>query len=229
MTNRKNDNLQSGLLAKLLALFFQLLYHQFAWTYDFVSWVVSWGQWRNWIMTLLSKLGEGNILELGFGPGHFQVSAAKSGNKIFGLDLSPQMVSMAKKRILKSGKQPYLSLGDGQRLPYADQSFTQVVATFPTEYVFVQDTLREIHRVLLPHGEFLLLPMAWITGKRWIYRFLSWLFQVTGQNVERNDSKLGEFKSHFEDAGFTINWEIISFENSEVLLISAWKHKKPLN
>lgn len=216
-------------LTKLLTIFFRLLYHQFAWTYDLVSWIVSWGQWQEWIMTPLPRLGSGKILELGFGPGHLQVAAAQRGKQIYGADLSPQMASIARKNITKSGAQPSLTLSDGRQLPFPNQTFNQVVATFPTEYIFTIDTLNEIYRILSKGGEFILLPVAWITGKRLVHRFLAWLFQITGQSFKIPEGKLEEFRHHFMTAGFNVEWQLIPFENSETLLIVARKEDHPEN
>ena len=37
------------LIAHLLRIFFHLLYHPFAWTYDFIAWAVSLGRWKDWV------------------------------------------------------------------------------------------------------------------------------------------------------------------------------------
>jgi hypothetical protein len=44
------------LITALLAVFFQLLYNQFAWTYNFVAYTVSSGLWFHWVDTALLYL-----------------------------------------------------------------------------------------------------------------------------------------------------------------------------
>lgn len=94
------------LRSALMRGFFHLLYHQFAWTYDFVSGVVSIGMWQSWITAMLPFLEGPNILELGPGPGHLQLALARRGLISFGLDASPQMTRMAALRLLNKKKSP---------------------------------------------------------------------------------------------------------------------------
>ena len=86
-------------ISKFLSLFFDLLYHQFAWSYDLVSNIVSIGMWEEWIKSVLPDLVGPQILELGHGPGHIQKSLLQEGKQIVGLDLSPQMGRISEKRM----------------------------------------------------------------------------------------------------------------------------------
>ena len=47
---------RNQLLFAFLRLFFKLLYHQLAWSYDGVAWVVSLGAWRKWVESTLAFL-----------------------------------------------------------------------------------------------------------------------------------------------------------------------------
>ena len=38
----------SSLWKRLVSFGFRLLYHELAWSYDLVAWLVSCGQWQNW-------------------------------------------------------------------------------------------------------------------------------------------------------------------------------------
>ena len=67
------------LLGWFLRFFFHLLYHQFAWTYDWVAAGVSLGRWNEWVRSILPYMQEGRILELGHGPGHLQAELLKTG------------------------------------------------------------------------------------------------------------------------------------------------------
>jgi ubiquinone/menaquinone biosynthesis C-methylase UbiE len=82
----------------LLRPIYYLLYHQFAWAYDFVASLVSLGQWRDWVRTALPHLN-GRVLELGFGPGHLQVEMQKRGLIPFGVDESRFMARQASQRL----------------------------------------------------------------------------------------------------------------------------------
>jgi ubiquinone/menaquinone biosynthesis C-methylase UbiE len=212
-----------SLLRRFLKLFFDLLYHQFAWTYDLVSWLVSVGQWNAWIATTLPFVSGEKILELGHGPGHFQKMASAREINTIGLDLSPQMGRICQRRLLSSGFQSKLVTGNGTTVPFPTNTFSTIVATFPTEYIIHPSTLSEIHRTLKPGGKFILLPLAWITGTNPLYKLAAWLFKVTGQSTDEDDPSLDLGESKIQDAGFTTKTHIIELEQSKVLILEAEK------
>jgi ubiquinone/menaquinone biosynthesis C-methylase UbiE len=210
-------------LIPLLRIFFNLLYHQFAWTYDLVSGLVSIGMWNDWIKSIIPDITGQQILELGHGPGHLQIALLQEGKQVTGIDLSPQMGKICAKRIRKAHKQPVLVNGSALHLPFPENTFDQIVSTFPTEYITTQNTILEIYRVLQPGGIFLLLPAAWITGRNILYKAAAWLFKVTGQTptIEENIFT-NEIKS-FTQAGFKIHSEIKKLDNSQVMLLHGMK------
>jgi ubiquinone/menaquinone biosynthesis C-methylase UbiE len=152
-------------LSRLLGIFFTLLYNSFAASYDLVAWIVSLGRWKSWVLTSLPELAGPRVLELGHGPGHLQVALNEKVFQTIGIDLSRQMGKLAKRRLSKFGFPSSLVRAEAQNLPFARKSFDQVVATFPTEYISSEESLEEIHRVAAEAGEFVIIPVAWITGK----------------------------------------------------------------
>lgn len=176
-----NSTLRFRWLSWLLRPAFHLLYHQFAWTYDLVAAVVSLGWWKRWVYSVKPYLPGAPILELGHGPGHLQAALLRQNRYVFGLDASPQMSRQARKRLERLGLQCNLTQGKAQALPFPSGSFIHVTATFPSEYIVDHQTLLEIYRVLKPCGSLVIVPFAWITGKKTLERLAAWLFRVTGQ------------------------------------------------
>jgi ubiquinone/menaquinone biosynthesis C-methylase UbiE len=133
------------------------------------------------------------------------------------------MAKIAHKRLVRKGYQPRLTLGDGRDLPFGDQCFDQIIATFPTEYFLDSKTLQEAYRTLAPKGQIIVVPMAWITGKSFVHRFLAWVFKVTGQSIDKNHPSFEMGKILIEQAGFVVDLHTISLELSEVLVLIANK------
>ena len=208
------------ILSGLLRIFFRLLYHSFAWTYDFVAAVVSVGQWRSWVMSIVPFLNGPRILELGHGPGHLQARLLAEGRQAFGLDESRQMGWLARKRLLRRGFTPGLTRGQAQALPYPTGTFHQVVATFPSEYISDPQTLSEILRVLVPGGEAVVLLLVWITEKRWYGRLAAWLFRVTGQAPPKWDDR---YLEPLQQMGFRSFADKIQLNSSTLLVIHLIK------
>lgn len=210
-----------SLLTLFLRFFLQLLYHQFAWMYDWVAAFVSIGLWRDWVLAVLPYLDGPAVLEFGHGPGHLQSALMEKGLRAFGLDASPQMGHLARRRLQRKGFPARLVRARAQALPLASGSFDQLVATFPTEYITDSETLREACRVLQPGGRLVVLPAAWITGRRWMERFAAGLFRITKQapmNFPLVDL--------LERTGFQVQVEWKELRSSTLVLIQAKKPAK---
>jgi ubiquinone/menaquinone biosynthesis C-methylase UbiE len=208
--NRGNGNLMSNpktpptrsVMARFMRLFFRLLYHPFAWTYDLVAASVSMGRWKQWVLSSADLLEGQRVLELGFGPGHLQVHLHAAGYQAVGLDESFQMARQASRRLLRRSRPPRLVRGLAQNLPYPARSFDNVIATFPTPYIYDPESLAEIARVLEPGGRLIILMGARITGKSLADRLLAGLFRVTRQ-TPTGDSDHRQQLTVFTDAGFS--------------------------
>jgi ubiquinone/menaquinone biosynthesis C-methylase UbiE len=217
--NTSNLPLTLRIFAAFLHQFFKLLYHQFAWTYDGVAWLVSLGSWRKWVLTVVPYLNGPRTLEIGYGPGHLQTTLCQKGITSFGLDESRQMGNITRQRLSRLGLQPNLVRGDALALPFVKQSIHQVVMTFPSEYILNPTTLAEIHRVLVDDGLAVLLPLAWITGRKPLERLVAWFTRATGESHPWNERSL----EPLEKAGFKVDWEMIDLGSSKVLLIRMLK------
>ena len=211
-------SLQSRLLTRALGLFFHLLYHPLAFTYDAVAAVVSFGQWRRWVLRASEMVAGQRILELGFGPGHLQMHLHQQGREVFGLDQSAQMAHQAYRRLKRGGFSPRLARGQAQVLPFASGSFDSVVATFPTQYIVQPDTLAEIYRVLRPGGRLVVLFAAWITGQSLPEKIMAQIYQITGQ-IPRDIPDQTEQIAPFESTEV----KIIEPRGSRLLFVLAQK------
>ena len=210
-------------LSRFLRFFFQLLYHPFAWTYDLVSWTVSLGRWKDWVKRVIPFIEGTRILELGHGPGHLQRFLRGRDLLTVGMDESRQMGFLAKKRHSYNGyTQPKLVRGLAQSLPFPAGLFDTIVSTFPSEYIFDQETLLEVHRTLANGGRLIVLPVAWITGRGALERLMSWLFRFTGQApsdpLEEVTTKL---KEPFFEAGFRVEVQQVEVKSSLLLIVLA--------
>lgn len=172
----------------LLRLFFELLYHQLAWTYDLVAWLVSLGHWKAWGRTTLPHLRGQRILELGHGPGHLLVALERRGLDPVGVDLSPNMGRQARRRLQKAGTTVSLVRARAQALPFCAESFDSVVATFPTGFIIDPRTLREVSRAMGSKGRLVVVLGARFDGADLTAVFLTWLYRVTGQSEPNPDA-----------------------------------------
>ncbi len=208
---------------RALQTFFRWLYHRGAWSYDLVAAAVSLGRWQDWVLSTLPWLPGPRVLELGFGPGHLQTALCARGVQVFGLDASAHMAQLARRRV-----QPCrLVLAQAQAAPFAAAAFDQIVATFPSEYIFQPRSLRELRRLLRPGGELLILPMAWVTGSAPWERAAAALFRITGQSGPRRADWQALFAPPFRQAGFDLQTRLLDLPSGSVLLLHARPHPAP--
>lgn len=208
-----------SLWQKLVRFGFRLLYHELAWAYDGVSWLVSLGEWRRWQRAALPSVQGQRVLEIGHGPGHMLLALQMQGLRVIGLDLSPQMGRLAQRRA------PLVPLVRGrvQELPFAGGSFDTVLATFPTEYVVDEQTLTAVSRVLGPHGRFLILPAGHLTGRSPLHHLIAGLFRITGQQGDIDPALWEPYLARFRAAGFATKIEEVIFPRSVATLVTLQK------
>lgn len=204
------------LIQRFMRFFFRLLYHPFAFTYDVVAWAVSFGRWKDWVFSIVPFLEGNRILELGHGPGHLQRLLLDRGLFAVAIDESQQMGRIAKRRL---GESSNLTRGLAQSLPYPDETFDCVVATFPSEYIFDPRTLSEVGRVLRSRGRLVVLPAAFPSSG-----FLKWLYRVTGESPAALDESIkNKFIDPFIKTGFDAKMEIVEVQSGALVFIIAAK------
>lgn len=182
--SRTNPNRLSTLIARLYGWACECLYHEVAWSYDIVSWLVSAGRWNAWRGAALNYVVGPSVLELGFGTGELLIQLARHQDDVHGIDLSPQMHRIAAAKIRRRKLPIPLCHARAQALPYADGTFQTVVSTFPAPYILDPETLRECTRILAPPREQernglshkrsrLIIVGMWVTPRTpgWLRRF----------------------------------------------------------
>jgi ubiquinone/menaquinone biosynthesis C-methylase UbiE len=209
----------SKLIASFLRFFFKHLYTTISWAYDFVALTTSMGQWRKWQSAAAPSSQTGNLLELGSGPGHLLADLSRSDHISVGIDTSPQMLKRAQRNLDRRGITPMLIQGRAQALPFRPNHFSDIIATFPSEYIVDPATLAEAFRVLQPDGELVIVELVQITGISLADRFASWLYRFTGQSGEPRE----EWKIPLQEAGFSPRFEIIEQERARVLRVIGFK------
>lgn len=91
------------------------------------------------------------LLDVATGPGYGAGEAARRGARAIGLDSSPAMVKLA------SGNFPEVAFleGDGENLPFADESFEAVICCFGMpQMANPERAIAEAFRVLSPGGRY---------------------------------------------------------------------------
>jgi ubiquinone/menaquinone biosynthesis C-methylase UbiE len=94
-----------------------------------------------------------DVLDVGCGTGNATIPAARDGARVTGLDLSPELLAIARERASDAMVEVEWVEGDAQELPFEDASFDRVISTFG--HMFAPDhkrTADEMRRVCRPGG-----------------------------------------------------------------------------
>ena len=203
---------------------FARFYREFAWTYDSVAAAVSGGRWGAWGQAVL-PYARGRVLELGCGTGNLQRAlAVRSDHWAAGLDASPQMLAITRRKLAASSQPCNLARAFAQALPFSATSFDSIVATFPTEYIIDMATMAELRRVLRPGGRVVVALAAAFSSDGIYQRLIDLLYRATLQRSPR-EQPLGPPVSllglHLAELGFIVveRWEPVA--NNHVHLVIA--------
>lgn len=133
-------------------------YARIAPLYDLVDLPFEWLRYRR-LRRLLCRDLAGEVLEAGIGTGR-SLPWYPSGVRLSGIDLSPAMLSRARRRKVPPGVSVTFHCGDVADTGYAAGSFDAVVASFTLCVLPVESrvaALKELARVCRPGGEIRLL------------------------------------------------------------------------
>lgn len=135
------------------------------------------------------------LLEVGCGVGIDLMRFAEHGALVTGIDLADVSIELAQANFALHGCRGTLRVMDGERLQFDDRQFDVVYAHGVLQYTgHIERMLGEIHRVLKPGGEAILM----------VYNRFSWLNAL---------SKLFGVKLEHEDAPVLRKYSIRAFRN----------------
>ncbi len=143
------------------------MFNNIAIRYDFLNHFLSLGVDKYWRKKAISKLkGRSNnvILDIATGTADFAIEAMSlKPEKIFGVDISTEMLEIGKKKILKKNLQNNIQLfeGDSEDLIFEDNKFDAVTVAFGVRnFQNLEAGLEEMRRVLKPGGMVLILEFS---------------------------------------------------------------------
>lgn len=203
----------------MIKFLFYLLYNHLSFTYEWVAWAVSLGQWSRWRQTALTHLRDGRTLELAFGTGVLFSQMMRGGIAPVGVDISPFMVRITARRLRRANLPLNIARARAEHLPFPAEHFANAVATFPTEYIFQPDTLAEIWRILQPGGRLIIVLQGDLRRFGWLNTAIEWLYHITGQR----ETPFAALEARFRRAGFMVEQTSSTVNNATAQLLIAEK------
>lgn len=139
--------------------------------YDFLNHMLSLSidkGWRKKVVKMAAAENPNHILDVATGTADLAIALTKANpKKIVGLDISQGMLDVGAKKIRDRKLDQLISLqkGDSEDLPFEDNIFDVVTVAFGVRnFEDLKKGLSEIHRVLKPGGQILVLEFSQPTG-----------------------------------------------------------------
>ena len=201
-------------MSRFIRFAFNQFYTTFAWTYDIVAALVSFGEWKAWGQAALPFIpANAHVLEVAHGPGHLHLEMRRRGLHVVGIDLSAQMGRTLRNRIAGAlHTTPLQARASAAHLPFANRQFDCVVTTFPAEFIFAKETLSEVKRVLVQGGRCVIVPNATLRTNDVLTRIIKLAYQLTGQNA--SDPEI--IRRRFASSGFTFEQHLCPTRRANV-------------
>jgi demethylmenaquinone methyltransferase/2-methoxy-6-polyprenyl-1,4-benzoquinol methylase len=144
------------------------IFDDIASTYDFLNHLLSFGidkRWRKKILKHLPLKNPIHALDLATGTGDLAMVLGfdKRINKVTGIDLSKNMVEIAKAKVVKKklGHKVQFIIGDGQNIPSSDNCFDMATISFGIRnFSNPKAGLVDIYRVLKPGGRAMIMEFS---------------------------------------------------------------------
>ncbi|HEY95602.1 MAG TPA: methyltransferase domain-containing protein [Dehalococcoidia bacterium] len=160
-------------------------------------------------LELLDIMEGETILEIGFGTGHclkkIAASVGETG-KAYGIDISPGMLRVTKRRLEKAKllDRVELNCGDATSLPYDTNSMDGVFVAFTLELFDTPEipiVLEEVKRILKPGGRIAVAAMSKKAGESLIVRLYE---RVHNRWPEYADCRPIFLEESIHEAGYQI-------------------------
>lgn len=158
------------------------MFNNIAWRYDFLNHFLSLGIDRYWRWKTIQFLKKNNpkiILDVAIGTGDLAIAALRlHPEKIYGIDISVDMLDIAKKKIRDKKLNHVIELfeADSENLFFEDNKFDAVMVAFGVRnFENLEKGVNELHRVLKNGGRVVILEFSKPKNKiiRSLYRFYS--------------------------------------------------------
>ena len=100
-----------------------------------------------------------NVLDVATGTGNVAIPAAAAGARVVGLDLTPELLEVGRRRAEQVGVTVEWVEGDAEALPFADEAFDRVLSVFGVQFAPRHEVVagelvpvvgRDRHRVRVP-------------------------------------------------------------------------------
>jgi SAM-dependent methyltransferase len=130
-----------------------------------------------------------SVLDLGTGTGYLARKFAKQGAWVTGVDISKELIKEARELDEQEGVHSRYVIARAEALPFSDSEFDVVTAGQCWHWFQADQVLKEVRRVLRPHGKLAIIHLDWLPLK--------------GNIVEKTEKLILSYNPDWQGAGGT--------------------------
>jgi len=158
-------------------------------------------RWARRVKMLSSHLKPGmTVLELGCGTGSFTRELARSGAEIVAIDVSPELLEIAKLNC--SVPNVRFQIQNAYSLSYSEAVFDSVVGSSVLHHLEIEEALRDVYRVLKPEGTICFTEPNMLNPQIAIQKNIPWIKQKLGDSPDETAFFRWPLRRFLERAGY---------------------------
>ena len=158
-------------------------------------------RWARRVKMLSSHLKAGmTVLELGCGTGSFTRELARSGAEIVAIDVSPELLEIAKSNC--SAANVRFQFQNAYSLSYSEAVFDSVVGSSVLHHLEIEEALRDVYRVLKPEGTIYFTEPNMLNPQIAIQKNIPWIKQKLGDSPDETAFFRWPLRRLLERAGY---------------------------
>lgn len=162
-------------------------------------------RWRRRVKMLSHHLrSEMNVLELGCGTGYFTRELARSGAAIIAVDVSPELLEIARATCVAANVR--YEIQNACALTYPEGAFDSVLGSSVLHHLEIEQSLREIYRVLRPGGTICFTEPNMLNPQIAIQKNVPWIKRKLGDSPDETAFFRWPLRRLLKRTGFRNVW-----------------------
>ncbi|MCG2810734.1 MAG: methyltransferase domain-containing protein [Candidatus Aminicenantes bacterium] len=177
------------------------------WNWETPAGKIRWGR-RVGMLTNSLKSGM-KVLEIGCGIGFFTKEIIKKPVQLTAIDISPELIEVARKNILDSNVE--FIIENAYQMAFEDQTFDAVIGSSVLHHLDVDTALKEIYRVLTPEGYIAFTEPNMMNPQIALQKNIPALKKALGDSPDESAFFIWSIRKKLKKTGFT-GIDIIPFD-----------------
>jgi len=158
-------------------------------------------RWKRRIEMLLAHIQtDMDVLEVGCGVGYFTKEMAKTKASIVAIDISPDLLSVAKEFLRNTNV--VFKVDNAYDLSFPDRSFNTIIGSSVLHHLDVDQALKEFHRVLRPGGTIFFTEPNMANPQIFLQKNILLLKKISGDSPDETAFFRNKLKEHFNEHKF---------------------------